>query len=170
MNFLRTWLNEDIKLSRPVNSFEEDMANGYLLGELLHQLGLLPNLDGLVDNQQPAGMVANLVAVRKPLIDLGIKFESKDANNIMTQCEGAASNLCYKIKTKVESAGAARGGGSQGSRSRKDANMFASTIKVCHQPAARAQRGRAARSLASPPAPSHPHTAGAVQPASAQEV
>ena len=100
MNFLRQWLNDDIQLSRPVTSFEGDMANGYLMAELLVQLGLLSNLDGIVDSQTPSAMISNLTCVRKPLIDLGIAFGSKDANDVMVQKEGAASNLCYKVPSQ----------------------------------------------------------------------
>ena len=42
MELLRSWVNDELKLSRPVSSFEVDMANGYLIGEILVRHGLLP--------------------------------------------------------------------------------------------------------------------------------
>jgi hypothetical protein len=34
---LQNWLNREIELSKPVEQFEKDFANGYLLGELLYK-------------------------------------------------------------------------------------------------------------------------------------
>ena len=42
MELLRSWVNDELKLSRSVSSFEVDMANGYLIGEILVRHGLLP--------------------------------------------------------------------------------------------------------------------------------
>ncbi len=38
---LRRWINEEIKVSRPVKSFDSDFCNGYLFGEILSRYGLL---------------------------------------------------------------------------------------------------------------------------------
>ena len=57
MELLRTWLNDDLGLSRPVDSFEADFANGYLIGEVLLRHGLLPNADSLADKSTPMAMV-----------------------------------------------------------------------------------------------------------------
>jgi hypothetical protein len=34
---LETWLNSEVELSIEIQNFEEDFANGYLLGELLYK-------------------------------------------------------------------------------------------------------------------------------------
>ena len=47
MELLRSWVNDDLQLSRHVNSFEKDMANGYLIGEILARHGLLRSMDAL---------------------------------------------------------------------------------------------------------------------------
>ena len=125
MNILRDWINDEVQLSRPVVAFEQDMASGYLLGELLYKLGVMTSMEGLVDKGTPKAMVQNLSVLRQPLLDLGLKFESKLANELMTQKQGSASNLCYQIKIKTQSA--AKGGSAKG---RKDQNVFASTLKT----------------------------------------
>ena len=38
---LRRWVNDDIKVSRAVKSFDADFCNGYLFGEILSRYGLL---------------------------------------------------------------------------------------------------------------------------------
>ena len=83
MELLRTWLNDDLGLSRPVDSFEADFANGYLLGELLHRKGLLPSLDGLVDRDTSGAKVENFKILLQPLRDLKVKFDSNMATKIM---------------------------------------------------------------------------------------
>jgi hypothetical protein len=40
-SILEGWVNGEITLSRKVDNFERDFANGYLVGELLHKLGHL---------------------------------------------------------------------------------------------------------------------------------
>ena len=126
MNILRDWINDEVQLSRPVVAFEQDMASGYLLGELLYKLGVMTSMEGLVDKGTPKAMVQNLSVLRQPLLDLGLKFESKLANELMTQKQGAASNLCYQIKIKTQSA--AKGGPAA---RRKEANgVYATTLKT----------------------------------------
>ena len=91
MELLRTWLNDDLGLSRPVDSFEADFANGYLIGEVLLRHGLLPNADSLADKSTPMAMVTNFNLLQQPLLDLGVDFSSKVANAIMTEKKNVAT-------------------------------------------------------------------------------
>ena len=102
MEVLRKWLNDGIGLSRPVVDFEADIANGYLIGEVLCQHGLLPSMDGLSDRETPAAKVQNLTVCQQPLLDIGVKFNSKVANELMTEVPGTAVNLCYQLKLGLE--------------------------------------------------------------------
>jgi hypothetical protein len=102
-DLLRKWIN-DIGLSRPVQSFERDLANGYLFAELLQRHGLLSSVEGLKDSEAPASKVANLTACQQPLLDLGLKFNSKIANELMTETKGTAVNLCYQLKLGLDNA------------------------------------------------------------------
>lgn len=100
---LLEWLNA-MGLSRAVEHFEPDLANGYLFAEVLHRHGLLHSMDGLADQEGPAAKVGNLMEVQQPLLDLGVKFSSKIANELMTETKGAAVNLCYQLKLGLENA------------------------------------------------------------------
>ena len=104
MEVLKTWLNDELGLSRPIISFEEDLCNGYLLGELLVRYGLLSTTDLLTDKETPSAKVCNFTALQQPLNDLGVKFNSKIANELMTEKKGAAINLCYQLKLGLENA------------------------------------------------------------------
>ena len=73
MELLRSWVNDELKLSRSVSSFEVDMANGYLIGEILVRHGLLPGhapLDSLQDKESPNAKISNFGMVQQALLDL----------------------------------------------------------------------------------------------------
>lgn len=38
------WMQQEIKLSKLINSFEADFANGYHFGEILCQFGILDDI------------------------------------------------------------------------------------------------------------------------------
>ena len=132
MEVLRAWLGE-LGLSRPVVNFEEDLCNGYLLGEVLHQHGLLSTLDLLQDKESPAAKVGNFTTLQQPLLDLGVKFNSKIANELMTERKGAAINLCYQLKLGLENA--KQGGGHNRvpvmRRGKKEPVLLGSTVQAC---------------------------------------
>ena len=101
---LAQWLNNDVELSQKVTNLEEDFANGYLFGELLCQHSLLPSMAGLVDKETPSAKVQNLTICQQALLDLGVKFNSKIANELMTETKGTAVNMCYQLKLGLENA------------------------------------------------------------------
>ena len=80
------------------------MANGYLIAELLAAHGLLQAVGSVVDKETPSAKVSNLMAVQQPLTDLGIPFNSKIANELMTETKGTAVSLCYQLKLGLENA------------------------------------------------------------------
>lgn len=131
MEVLRAWLDE-LGLSRQVVNFEEDLCNGYLLGEILHCYGMLPTLDMLQDKDSPTAKVNNFTALQQPLLDLGLKFNSKIANEVMTERKGAAVNLCYQLKLGLENA--KQGGGPNRiavvRRGKKEPVLLSATIEV----------------------------------------
>ena len=80
------------------------MANGYLLAELLDAHGLLPAGSRVVDRENPSAKVQNLTSIQQPLLDLGVKFDSKIANELMTETKGTAVNMLYQMKLGIENA------------------------------------------------------------------
>lgn len=128
MELLKSWLNETVGLSRHVTDFEADMANGYLFGEVLCQHGLLPSMAGLVDRDTPAAKVQNLTICQPALLDLGVTFNSKVANELMTESKGTAVNMCYQMKLGLENA--KTGGGKPVMRRDKSGQVvLGSTLK-----------------------------------------
>ena len=141
MELLRSWVNDELKLSRPVSSFEVDMANGYLIGEILVRHGLLPGhapLEALQDKESPNAKISNFGMVQQALLDLGVKFDSQIANSIMTEKKGVATNLCYQLRLGLQNA---KGAGKPVTRRGvAEPVLMGSTIKVAQpstaQPAA----------------------------------
>ena len=105
MELMKSWINDDLGISRPVISFEADLANGFVFGEILSRHGLLGcNLSALSDSESPHAKTSNFTRLQQPLLDLGIRFNSKLANEIMTEKKGAAASLCYNLKVGLENA------------------------------------------------------------------
>eukprot|EP00965_Chrysotila_dentata_P215197 6188627-Pleurochrysis_carterae.AAC.2 len=138
---LRTWINDEIGLSRPVDVFESDFANGYLLGEVLYRHGLIDSIDGLRDAETTSAKINNFRIIQQPLTDLGVKFDSRLANAVMTGRPNVATNLCYQLKIALDNA---KQGGPRAGTPAADANRSGSLAKSTIK--ARASR----RSLHSP--------------------
>jgi hypothetical protein len=166
MELLRSWVNDELKLSRSVSSFEVDMANGYLIGEILVRHGLLPGhapLDSLQDKESPNAKISNFGMVQQALLDLGVKFDSQIANSIMTEKKGVATNLCYQLRLGLQNA---KGAGKPVTRRGvAEPVLMGSTIKVAqppppnpHRPAPTASSPSALPSPRPQPPPSHPAT------------
>lgn len=104
---LQAWVNDEVVLSRPVLSFEDDLANGYLLAELLHRHSLVSKLDVFADKQAPNAKIENFRQLHPVLVDLGVKFDSRLANAMIAKKSGVALNLVYQLKLAIDSAKAA---------------------------------------------------------------
>ena len=65
---------------------------------------------------------------RSALLDLGLKFNSKIANELMTERKGAAVNLCYQLKLGLENA---KAGGAKPTmrRGKQEPVLLGSTLK-----------------------------------------
>ena len=113
------------------------MANGYLFASLLEEHGLLPPSAAIVDQPTPAAKVSNLMVVQQPLLDLGVKFNSKIANELMTETKGTAVNMCYQLKLGLENAKTdpSRPGGSKPvtKRGKGEQVLLGSTLKTSRQ-------------------------------------
>ena len=123
----------ELLLSRPIYGFESDLANGFLFGEILQRHGLLGSLEGMIDKDTPTAKIGNFTRLHQPLVDLGISFTSKVANEIMTEKKGAAANLAYQLKVGLQNA--KQGAGEPVvKRGTKEPVLLGSTIKPNRQP------------------------------------
>ena len=131
MELLKAWANETLPSScRQIDHFEGDLCNGYLLGVLLDEHGLLPQGTQLQDSEAPSVKVANLTAIQQPLLDLGVKFNSKLANDLMTETKGVGINMMYQLKLGLENAKTGGGGKPVVRRGKKEAVLLGSTLKA----------------------------------------
>lgn len=101
---LTKWINRDVQLSIGVQSFEDDFANGYFLGELLLRLKMIPLRDFEVhfrDDDHPKALVANFAYLEQSLKPMGIDLTHQNVTDIMSSKPGATLRLIYQIKMAI---------------------------------------------------------------------
>jgi len=86
-----------------VQNFEDDFANGYALGELLWRCRMLPEFDSFVDSDHPDAKSSNFSLCEPKLRELGIKFHSGTAHQIMVGQPGTVQRLLYQLMVAVRS-------------------------------------------------------------------
>lgn len=109
MELLRSWCNDELKLSRPVRNIEADFRDGYLLGEILSKHGLLDDLQEMRRGDGPHTMLKNYNRLQPALRKLNINLDTRVANQMMVEKPGVATNIVYQLKLAVDSAGKAMG-------------------------------------------------------------
>eukprot|EP00931_Biecheleriopsis_adriatica_P003924 TRINITY_DN105671_c0_g1_i1.p1 TRINITY_DN105671_c0_g1~~TRINITY_DN105671_c0_g1_i1.p1 ORF type:complete len:1772 (-),score=500.32 TRINITY_DN105671_c0_g1_i1:76-5391(-) len=98
------WINDEVRLSRKVVTFEKDFANGYLFGELLHKHGLLNNFeDDFVDESSLNSKRSNFDFVKAAFrggdaTALGIKLTDAQVHEIMDEDRGSSLRLLYQLR------------------------------------------------------------------------
>ena len=101
MELLRGWLNEELSLSRTVDFFEEDLSNGYLLGEVLHLFNQQPDFASFTDGNSVDAKLRNFCLLEPTVRGLGIPFNSKLALSIMAKEKGHSAKLVYQLKMAI---------------------------------------------------------------------
>ena len=72
---LETWLNNEVNMSRKIDNFEEDFANGYLLGELLYKFNQQPDFDMFFNKDTRNYHLNNFSRLIPTFKALGLKFD-----------------------------------------------------------------------------------------------
>ena len=96
------WINEEVCLSRRITSLEEDLKDGYLIGELLAFYNQQDDFDKFLSKGNPDAMINNFCLLEVSFKRLGITFNSKTAFDIMNGNSGVIRSLLYEIKTAVD--------------------------------------------------------------------
>lgn len=96
------WLNDDVKLSRRVESLAEDFQDGTLLGELLFLHNQQDNFDKFIFKANADAKINNFCLLETSMKRLGLTFNSKTAFDVMNGNIGVIRTLLYEIKTAVE--------------------------------------------------------------------
>ena len=92
------WINEDIPLDETITNFEENFSDGYLLGKILHLFNQQTNFDSFTPNNSANAKINNWCLLQPVINSLNIKFNSKDAYDIMCEKKGCIIRLLYQIK------------------------------------------------------------------------
>ncbi|KAF6127394.1 sperm flagellar 2 [Phyllostomus discolor] len=98
------WLNQELKVSQTVNpkSFAKAFSNGYLIGEVLHKFDLQNDFSEFSESRVSSAKLNNFSRLEPTLHLLGVQFDQKVANNIMTEKPGAATKLVYELYTALQ--------------------------------------------------------------------
>eukprot|EP00939_MAST-03C_sp_MAST-3C-sp1_P000955 g955.t1 len=101
-HLLQQWLNEDVKMSRPVLSIKDDFANGYLFGEVLRRFNQLESFKKMRDKETMHAVIDNFCCLKESLRRLDIDFDAKTVSDIRKKKSGAASLVLHKIKVVID--------------------------------------------------------------------
>ncbi|KAM5330010.1 sperm flagellar protein 2 [Glossophaga mutica] len=98
------WLNQELKVSQTVNpkSFAKAFSNGYLIGEVLHKFELQNDFSEFSESRVSSAKINNFSRLEPTLHLLGVQFDQKVANNIITEKPGAATKLVYELYTALQ--------------------------------------------------------------------
>ena len=97
---LKSWVNDEVGLSEPVEDFEADFANGYLMGELLYRFNQQPTFGKFINKPTADAKISNWCLLEPRIRQLNIKFDSKAAYSIMCQEKGVLTQVLYQIKVR----------------------------------------------------------------------
>ena len=96
------WLNEDLRLSPPVTSFEEDFANGYRFGQILNMFNQQVDFSQFTDDDKSDTKIHNFSRLRPTLDRLQVPFDTRTVQYLMAGKRGAAVKVLYQLKTSLE--------------------------------------------------------------------
>lgn len=96
---LCNWLNDDVKLSKKVDSinFCSAFSSGYLIGEVLHKYQLQDDFDQFSHSTTAEARLNNFTRLEPSLHLLGLHFDTNTARDIMTEKHNSATNLMYQL-------------------------------------------------------------------------
>lgn len=105
-SLLKRWLNDEVGLSEEVVNLEEDLASGFLLGELLSLHGVQSDFAQFAHvpagAQEPNKCVENYGRLRKSFARIGVQFDVPTAEALMRKGKGVAPRLLYSVKAALE--------------------------------------------------------------------
>ncbi|XP_015195926.2 sperm flagellar protein 2 isoform X2 [Lepisosteus oculatus] len=98
-DILCQWLNSELRISKHVepSSFAKDFSTGYLIGEVLHKYQLQDDFDLFSKTKTADSKLNNFTRVEPTLQLLGVPFDLRIAQSIMSQQHGVATRLLYQL-------------------------------------------------------------------------
>lgn len=99
---LDIWLNQEANLNVHVHSFEKEFSNGYYLGKILFNFGMLPAfLDYFQNKPQAVYRNTHFDLLIEPMAKLGIRFDENLQKSLKTEELGAAKKLLFKLRSEL---------------------------------------------------------------------
>lgn len=97
------WLNDDFHLSRSVEpeQFEDSFKSGYLLAELLNQIGIIEDLKHYQNSNNLDSSIHNYSLLEPVLRDVGLTLTSSMAFDLITAKKGVAFKLLYNLRVQL---------------------------------------------------------------------
>eukprot|EP00775_Hariotina_reticulata_P002553 gene2553-2855_t len=97
-DLMRQWLSEKGIYSSDI---EQDFANGYLLGKLLHACGLQTDFESFANKGKPDAYLRNYTKLQPTLAKLGVPLDTRTARALINKEAGLAGKVLYNIKQAV---------------------------------------------------------------------
>jgi hypothetical protein len=102
---IKTWLNEELELSKDITNLDKEFANGYFFGEVMSLHGHQNNFTDFRASKLTDNIVQNFELLEPALKKVGVILTPKLANEIITEQRGAACKLLYQMREKLRSYG-----------------------------------------------------------------
>jgi hypothetical protein len=100
-NLITNWLNNELKLSKKINSIEDDFSNGYYFGEILSKSRIINNLKDFKNKNDIDNKLNNFRIIQKSFKELSIKFDGNKLDDILNKKRGAATKILYLLKMSL---------------------------------------------------------------------
>lgn len=99
---LANWINNELELSKHVDSFEKDFANGYLFGEILQRYKQQSADDEFSKKSNRDSKINNFCLLEPTFKSLNIKFNAQLIDDIMKEKRGSAMRILIQLKMALE--------------------------------------------------------------------
>lgn len=94
---MESWLNSEANINVNISSFEKEFSNGYYLGKILFNYGLLPKFFDFFHNKpMPVYRETNYELLAPALKQLNIEFDSNLQKALRKEELGVAKKLVFK--------------------------------------------------------------------------
>lgn len=104
-DYLLTWLNNEIKLSKPVISIPKEFYTGYLFGEVIYKLNIINENEfkaSFLNTRTYEDIISNFQNLSNFLKKIDLDLPSNFIHPIMNKDIVAAANVLYKIKKGLD--------------------------------------------------------------------
>jgi len=99
---LLNWLNNEVRLSKQLSNLEEEFANGYHLGELLHTFELITSFSEFKNSNDKDVVYHNYYHLDQALRNLNIPFSTETSNKVQSKKKDQISQILFLVKMYIE--------------------------------------------------------------------